>query len=255
VYKVNFNFNAALASIGLATPEPEKAEKANKRAESDAVLAARVESDVVIVRAWAIMCASLNKMGASMAQLPAVVLFKPTGYDLVSIQHTWADPTKDLVYVSHNRANRALKAVAKLFGDSIVIASARNGGDVVRTTPETKANGQGGFIANEKARQVAVSWANENAAAEIAAFVKDMAKIAKAGDNAAASAYLTAFTAKAAEAAESDALDNDQLTRYMADRAKPASKRRPMSEILGRTVEIVEPSDDDDETGGDDPEA
>jgi len=245
---MNFNFNAALASIGLATPEPEKAEKSAKRAESDAILAARVDADALIVRGWAVMCAAFSKMGASVQQLPAVVLFTPTVYDLQSIQHTWVDPTKDTVYVSHNRANRALKAVAALFGDSVLIASARNGGDVVRTTPETKQNGQGGYIANEKARQVAVSWANEHASDEIAAFVKDMTKIGKSGDQAAASAYLAAFTAKAAQSAELDTLNPEQLARYMADRAKPASKRRPMADVLGMAVANIEPSDDGDDS-------
>jgi hypothetical protein len=228
-----FNVNAALSAIGLATPEPDKTEKASKRAEVDAILAARVDADAAIVRTWAVTCAAFSKLGATVAQLPGVLLFAPTVYDLQAIGHTWQDTTKELVYVSHNRANRALKAIAQVFGDTLVIASAKNGGDVIRTTPETKANGAGGAIMTERARQHAITWAEANAASEVAALVKALTTLAKAGDQAGAAAYIEQYQASAAKEANADALDSAQLERYFADRVKPASKRRPMAEILG----------------------
>jgi hypothetical protein len=245
-----FNVNAALSAIGLATPEPDKTEKASKRAETDAILAARVDADAEIVKAWAVTCAAFAKLGATVAQLPGVLLFAPTVYDLRSIGHTWQDTTKDLVYVSHNRANRALKAIAQVFGDTLVIASAKNGGDVIRTTPETKANGAGGAIMTERARQHAITWAEANAAKEVAELVKALTALAKAGDQTGAATYIEQYQANAAKEANTDALDTAQLERYFADRSKPASKRRPMAEILGVTA-TDDANDDDDETGDD----
>lgn len=247
-----FNVNAALSAIGLATPEPDKSDKSSKRAETDAILAARVNADAEIVKTWAVTCAAFSKLGATTAQLPGVLLFAPTGYDLQSIAHTWQDTTKDLVYVSHNRANRALKAIAQVFGDTLVIASAKNGGDVIRTTPETKANGAGGAIMTERARQVAIVWAETNAAKEIAELVKALTALAKVGDQAGAAAYIEQYQANAAQVANTDALDAGQLERYFADRSKPASKRRPMAEILGTTASDDETSDDDDDDETDD---
>lgn len=225
-----FNVSAAFKALGVAKPEPE-APNAAKRAETDAKLAALVAADVLIVRAWAIMCAGLRALGVNVADLPASIMFDPTLHDLNAIAHNWQ--SAESVYIAHNRANRALKAVIAVLGDTLAVGSAKNGADIIRTTPTTKANGQGGYRMSEKARETAVAWANANASADVKAFVNALTPIVKKGDEEAANAFIAAYSANAANEANKDALSAEQLARFAEDRAKLPSKRRPMAEIIG----------------------
>ena len=239
-----------LAALGLVEETPETPVNA-RRAAIDAESATRLAADVRIVRTWATLNAALVKLGTPIARLEGVLKFLPTRYDMRAITAAWSDPNRESVYLSHNRANRALRAVSSVFGDTMLIASAKNGGQAIRMTRETKDKGAGGVIFTESARQVSVDWALANNADEVNAIVANITKLGKNSDkakaNAAIVAYYDSLVADAAKDALADVLTSAQLDAYLADREKPSVKRRPMAEIIGPDATNDETPPDNDE--------
>lgn len=233
-----FNVKAIVNQARGIVDDDKSAEKA-KKAEQSAEMTARIAADVKILRAWGVLWAGMHKAGVTLANLPAVVLFSPTRLDLNAIAAAWANPQVKESYVSHNRADRAKKAIEEYVGDALVIGSAKSGGEIIRTTPETKSRGAGGYIFSEKARAYMIERASADFVKEIASLAKLYRQGDETGDYSAFEDAANALMIAASADAEKDALNDAQIDRYMANREKPAAKRISIADVLGETPETA----------------